>query len=106
MESNMSSYLVLEAFFLGVISACSLPLGSLTSVVWQPKNWTLAFLIAFGAGAFLAALTFELVVPALEEEYFSSLAAGSIVGSLLFLGLNQLVNNHGGFLRKDTTTAQ
>ena len=48
---NMSINLAFEAFSIAIISASALPLGSLTSLVWQPKNWTLAFLIAFGAGA-------------------------------------------------------
>ncbi|MGV2827145.1 hypothetical protein [Myxosarcina sp. GI1(2024)] len=57
----MSIDLALEAFSIGTLCAGSLPLGSLTSVVWQPKNWTLAFLIAFGAGvSWFGVIEFEL----------------------------------------------
>jgi len=46
---------------------------------------------AFGAGALLAALSVELVV-------------GAAMGGILFFLLDQLVNAHGGFLRKTSTS--
>lgn len=55
----MSSTLI-TAFALGLISACSLPLGSLTSNFWRPNDRVIAFLMAFGGGALLAALTIDL----------------------------------------------
>ena len=102
----MQSSLALEAFIIGIVSACSLPLGTLTSAFWKPKNWSLAFLMAFGGGALLGALTFELVLPALEEKHFYSLALGCLLGCAIFLSLNQLINNYGGFLRKDAIAVQ
>ena len=93
-----------EAFILGIISACSLPLGTITSSFWKPRDRALAFLIAFGGGALLAALTIDLVGSALEKGEFLSLASGCLIGGLLFILLNQIINNHGGFLRKSSTT--
>ena len=49
------------AFSYGIISACSLPLGCLTTLFWKPSDRAIAFLMAFGGGALLAALTIDLV---------------------------------------------
>lgn len=100
----MPESLALTAFIAGLVSACSLPLGALTSMVWRPSDRQLSFLMAFGGGALLAALTIDLVASALARGQFSLLASGSIVGGLLFIGLNEIVNDYGGFLRKASTT--
>jgi CRP-like cAMP-binding protein len=92
-----------NAFIIGMISACSMPLGSLTSLVWSPKNRALAFLVAFGGGALLAALVIDLVGSATEKGHFLELVVGSILGSLFFTLVNKLVNDSGGFLRKPST---
>jgi CRP-like cAMP-binding protein len=60
--------------------------------------------MAFGAGALLAALTLDLVGEALRKGDFLSLAAGALLGCLLFIVLNQIVNERGGFLRHVATT--
>jgi len=94
---------VYEAFNYGIISACSLPLGCLTILLWKPSDRVIAFLMAFGGGALLAALTIDLVASTLEKGDFYPLAAGCIVGGLVFIILNQIVNNFGGFVRKAST---
>ena len=108
------------AFALGAASAASLPLGSWTGLVAPPSQTLLGFLIAFGAGALLAALAIELVAPtvqALHEEgagdrpsgealrAFLAMGAGMAAGSALFIALDQIVNARGGFLRKSAATA-
>nr|MBS0021076.1 cyclic nucleotide-binding domain-containing protein [Gammaproteobacteria bacterium] len=92
------------AFLMGIISACSLPLGALTSAFWRPADRVVAFLMAFGGGALLAALTIDLVGAALARGHFYFLAFGCILGGLLFVALNEIVNDYGGFLRKASTT--
>ncbi|MCG7948120.1 MAG: cyclic nucleotide-binding domain-containing protein [Candidatus Thiodiazotropha taylori] len=100
----MFDSMVMMAFALGIISASSLPIGAITAKFWQPSDRATAILMAFGGGALLAALTIDLVASAVEEGHFYALAAGAMVGGLLFIGLNQLVNDYGGFLRKASTT--
>jgi CRP-like cAMP-binding protein len=92
------------AFVIGVVSACSLPLGALTIGFWRPTDRTTAVLMAFGGGALLAALTIDLVGSALRSGHFDALAIGAVLGGLLFAALNQVVNDFGGFLRKASTT--
>ena len=55
---------LVTAFVLGLVSASSLPLGTLTSSFWRPGDRVIAFLMAFGGGALLAALTIDLAGPA------------------------------------------
>jgi zinc transporter ZupT len=105
------------AITLGAVSAVSLPLGSLVglNVRFQPRY--IAGLAAFGAGALIAALSVELVAPtafaltepghadtALARANFFALLAGGVFGGILFVVLDAVVNNQGGYLRKTSTT--
>jgi hypothetical protein len=92
-----------SAFVTGIISACSMPLGSITSFFWKPKNRALAFLMAFGGGALLAALVIDLVGSTKEKGHLLELIVGSIIGSLFFTLVDRIVNKSGGFLRKPST---
>jgi hypothetical protein len=96
--------LAAKAFIFGLISAASLPLGALIAMYWTPRDRVIAALMAFGGGALLAALTLDLVGEAMKKGEFYPLAAGCLVGGLLFVTLNRLVNSRGGFLRKMATT--
>ncbi len=100
----MTESLILTAFAIGIVSACSLPLGALTAQFWQPADRTAGAIVAFGGGALLAALTIDMVAPAFGRGHYYLVAAGCIVGGLLFIALNEIVNNYGGFLRKVSTT--
>jgi CRP-like cAMP-binding protein len=110
------------AFFLGGLSAISLPLGSILGIVWKPSPKITAIFTAFGGGALLAALSIELVAPTVQMVVDSNhaghvsvnpnhavynmtaLIAGSIVGGIFFYILNEMLNSKGGYLRKVSTT--
>ena len=79
------------AFGVGIISACSLPLGALTSFLWRLEERVVAAMMAFGGGALLAALTLDLVAPALAQGHHFTLFAGFLTGGALFIGLDRLV---------------
>ena len=100
----MDGQVVTTAFTMGIISACSLPLGALTALFWKPRDRIAAALVAFGGGALLAALTIDLVVPAFDRGHYFSLATGCMIGGVLFFILNEIINDYGGFLRKASTT--
>jgi CRP-like cAMP-binding protein len=95
----------------GLFSAASLPLGAVLGMWLKPRNVIVAAFMAFGGGALLAALTLDLVQEGIEAEFADphvphaifSLAAGLILGGLLFVVLNDAVNSQGGFLRKTST---
>lgn len=108
----------LWACLLGALSAVSLPMGALAGVLWRPTAAVTAALAAFGAGALLAALSVELVAPTAHALVDGTgghaggdpltamlmLLAGSVVGGILFVVLDQIVNAKGGYLRKTATT--
>ena len=102
-EIDMLQSIWTSALVAGLVSSLSMPLGALTALIWTPKNRMLAFLIAFGSGALLAALVIDLVGSAREQGHLIELVVGSIAGSLFFTFVNQLVNQSGGFLRKTST---
>jgi CRP-like cAMP-binding protein len=95
-----------QAFVFGIISAASLPLGALVALIWMPRPRVTAAMMAFGGGALLAALTLDLVGEAMRRGDFYSMAGGCLLGCLLFIVLNQVVNEHGGFLRHGASTVQ
>jgi len=97
------------AFLFGGLSAASLPLGAAAGIWLNPGLRVTAAVMAFGAGALLCALLLELVVPALAHfpddpaEGFKWLALGSMIGCLLFIGLDHALSGMGGYLRKHAT---
>jgi len=94
-----------EAFFFGALAAASLPLGALMGAWFRPSARLTSAVMAFGAGALLAAMSFELVLPALDREHFGPMAVGLILGCVAFVALNHYLNSQGAFLRKAATLA-
>jgi len=112
----------LWACLLGAFSAISLPLGSISGIIFKPKPSTTAAFTAFGAGALMAALSVELIAPTVMEVVGQSkssfdehldkahsaytlgaLIFGCILGGVIFVLLDELVNSKGGALRKVST---
>lgn len=114
----LSIEFLIWATALGALSAVSLPLGSLVALRTNPRPQLISILAAFGAGALVAALSVELVAPTVFAMHhdlggshhgdplanFISLLVGAVLGGLLFAVLDQVVNAHGGFLRKTATS--
>ena len=100
------SELAVKAFWFGIISAVSLPLGAIIGLALKPKAKVISAVMSFGAGALLAALTFELVFEAFEKAGFYPLALGAIIGGIAFALLNHLLEQKGAFLRKAATAVR
>lgn len=96
----------IPAFAFGVLAAASLPIGAAAGIWLRPSVRLTAAVMAFGAGALLAAMSFELVQPALERAGFLAPALGISLGCALFVGLNHLLNGQGAFLRKTATITE
>jgi zinc transporter ZupT len=110
----------LWALILGAISAVSLPLGSWIGLNVRFSTRTIAIFASFGAGALIAALSVELVAPTAfaltqtgseaseghAKANFFALLVGSVAGGLLFVALDRVVNQQGGYLRKASTTLE
>ena len=102
-SSSLFSSLPVQSFWLGILSAVSLPIGAILGIFLRPPKRVVAAIMAFGAGSLLAALTLELVTPAYEHGGFVPLAIGAMIGGVLFVSLNQTLNGKGAFLRKPAT---
>lgn len=106
------------SIILGALSAVSLPLGSLLGLFWHPNDKIIGALTAFGGGALIAALAIELVAPTAMQlanadsmaeqiearHHLFNMLVGAIIGGILFVSLDFIVNSKGGFLRKVSTT--
>ncbi|NBC13507.1 MAG: hypothetical protein GVY09_09220 [Gammaproteobacteria bacterium] len=60
----------------------------------------MAFFLAFGSGALIAALAVELVAGAVEDGHIWAMTLGAVLGGVVFKVLNALVNRGGGYLRR------
>ena len=95
-----------DAFISGIVSAISLPMGAVIGILFRPTHKVVAAVMAFGSGALLAAISFELLDPALTTGGIGALAVGFVLGSVLYVALNGAVQNMGGFLRKRATLSR
>jgi zinc transporter ZupT len=100
----MTGNMQMDSLVFGLISAASLPLGAAIAMFWTPKRKMAAAMMAFGGGALLAALTIDLVAESVTKGDFYYVAAGCIIGGILYEVLNSILNSKGGFLRKRSTT--
>lgn len=99
----------IEAFFWGVVSAVSLPAGSILGMLWKPSHKTTSAFMAFGAGALLFALTIELFGEAIhhaqgDKTIIYVVIFSAIAGGVCFDILNQILNSKGAFLRNLSNT--
>ncbi|MEJ8565996.1 cyclic nucleotide-binding domain-containing protein [Elongatibacter sediminis] len=100
---------VVLAFLFGGLSALSLPLGAALGIWLRPSLKITAAVMAFGAGALLCALSLEIVAQSLAhfpnraQEGFAWLATGALAGCVIFILLDRVLANMGGYLRKVST---
>ena len=96
--------MILQAFVVGLLAASALLLGSLIAVVRPVKTRTIGLIMAFGSGALISSVAYELV----EEAYTT--ASGQLwVGLAFFLGAitfyvgDVLIERIGGAKRKSAS---
>lgn len=59
--------------------------------------------MAFGSGTLISALAFDLIEEAFHKSGFWALAAGFVLGALMFTAFNHWLEKRGGYLRKPST---
>jgi ZIP family zinc transporter len=75
---------MLASLLWGLVGASSLVVGALVGLRLDISQRALGLLLAFGAGALISAISFELATEALDEGGPASLAAGLALGGLSF----------------------
>jgi len=93
------------ALLFDALSSVSLPVGALLGLWTRPSRTVISAVMSFGAGSLIAAISFELVNPAVErmEAGFLPLALGLLVGCLVFIALSRAADQGGAWARKRST---
>jgi len=95
----------LAALLFGALSSVSLPIGAIIGLWTKPSRRIISAVMSFGAGSLIAAISFELVKPAMDrrEAGFLPLAIGLLVGCLVFIALSRAADSKGAWARKRST---
>ncbi|HLG08336.1 MAG TPA: hypothetical protein VI409_06675 [Gaiellaceae bacterium] len=93
---------MLEAALWGLGTAGSLWIGAALAVFARPARRWIGLAMAFGSGALIAAVAYELVFEAFETNAAVA-AAGFTVGALAFYGGDWAIDRMGGHGRKSAS---
>jgi ZIP family zinc transporter len=92
---------MLEAFLWGLLAASSLVLGAWIAIRFHVSLKTIGLVMAFGAGALISAVAFDLVEEALHTASGSgAVLVGIFLGCGAFFGGDWLIDRAGGARRK------
>jgi len=90
---------MIEAFLWAVLAASALILGAAAGVMMKvPRAW-IGLALAFGAGALISSVAFELTAVAFENGGFTTLALGLAAGALTYYAGNWWLKRRGGARR-------
>jgi ZIP family zinc transporter len=87
---------VLTAALLGALAALPLLVGAWLALRGHPSDRTVGRVAAFGAGALLSAVSFELVLDAVELVSAVELAAGLAAGAVAYYAGDRLLSRGAG----------
>ncbi|HEU5207442.1 MAG TPA: hypothetical protein VFT94_07520 [Gaiellaceae bacterium] len=93
---------MLEALFWGLVTASSLWLGAAIASYARPSQKMIGLAMAFGAGALIAAVAYELVIDAFESDLRLA-TIGFVCGGLTFYVGDVRIGRMGGEGRKSMT---
>ncbi len=86
---------MLDAVIWGSVAASSLVIGSLLACLRTWPDLVIGIVLAFGAGALIASISFELAEEGIEVGGAVPLAAGLAVGAVAFFAANRLLDRVG-----------
>jgi zinc transporter, ZIP family len=82
---------MVRAVVFASVNAGSLLIGAALGSFRQPRRALIASMLAFGAGALIVAVAFELFVPAHYDVGLAKASVGLIVGSAGFVAVDLLL---------------
>lgn len=91
---------MLTAFVYGLIGGAALLLGAAVGIYTKIPQRIVGAIMAFGAGVLISALTFDLMSKAYASGGFDSTSTGFVLGAILFVGGDYLIDRFGGQFRK------
>ena len=87
---------MLTALGWGALAAASLVIGALLALARRWRDGVVGAVLAFGAGALISSVAFELAQEGLQVGSPLSVALGLALGALTFFFANRAVENIGG----------
>ena len=90
-----------EAAIWGFVGASSLIIAAELVFAFRWSRLVIGLVMAFGVGALISSVAFELVVPALEDAEGWQVALAMAVGSLAFFAGDRAIASAGGSARKN-----
>jgi ZIP family zinc transporter len=98
---------MVEAFVWSVFAASSLLIGALLAMARPPSNRLLGLVMAFGAGALISSVAYELIEKAFEQAGAAGpVILGFFVGALVFYAGDRIIRRAGGGNRKSTMRSE
>lgn len=97
---------MLEAAGWGLVGGASLLIGAGVAIAFRVPGWLTGLILAFGAGALISALTFELTEEAYALGGADVVAIGLALGALTFFAGDWLIDHRGGEMRMSQTGEQ
>ena len=91
-----------EAAFWGAVGASALIVGAELAFAVRLSRMLIGLIMAFGVGALISSVSFELIAPALQDAETWKVALGLALGSATFFIGDQLIARIGGSNRKST----
>jgi hypothetical protein len=94
--------MVAEAALWGLIGASALVVGAEVAFAFHLSSKIIGLIMAFGVGALISSISFELVLPALETTGAIQVTLGLLIGALVFFVGDLLIERLGGKGRKSS----
>ncbi len=91
---------MIEAALWGLFAGGALLVGAALGLRFQAPRWVIALVMAFGVGALISAVTFELTEEAYTRGGTTALLVGLTLGALVFFAGDLVIDRRGGRHRK------
>ncbi|HQG04182.1 MAG TPA: ZIP family zinc transporter [Thermoleophilia bacterium] len=91
---------MLEALLWGMIAGGALLVGAAAGLCFTFPRWSIALIMAFGVGALISAVTYELTAEAYERGGAAAVLGGLALGAFVFFAGDLAIDRRGGEHRK------
>lgn len=89
-----------EAGLWGLLAGSALLIGALGGYTLHISQRVVAYIMAFGSGVLISALSFELIDKAYQQGGFDSTFIGFLCGALIYIAANSILEKRGAKHRK------
>ena len=91
---------MVEAAFWGLVAGAALLIGAGVGLRFRPRQWVIALVMAFGVGALISAVAYELTAEAYARGGADAVLIGLTLGAGLFFAGDLAIDRRGGRHRK------